>query len=763
VSANKKYAIALILALCILLSSLVSGAENKKSVISDFEASDYSIDLEATSTRHLMDKLENETVVSFLSNEGFEKKIENNNLEVWFREETASIHFVDKRTGYIWGELLEDKPENMSKTWSAFANSICTVEYYDKNDKVKQLPLSSKDLRVDYIWEKDTMTVKANAKSLGLKFEFEMKISEASVTFQLNDESIVEKVTDKINNRVKSIYFMPFLGSVEENKVPGYILLPDGSGALMRFSKKFSYINGFEKKIYGADVAVDNVTEQKELGANRNNDYMVETPQITLPLFGIVHGNGSNAILSVSENGEEYASVTASPAGYVTDYNWAAMRYDYRNMYVYQAAQDGTGVNTVSADKNTVNPKQTFYFLNGRDATYSGMAVFYRELLKKQGTLKTNKANKEIPLAMSVIGSDIKDGFFVDTEHVLTTIEETKNIVEETKKIIGSNNLTITYYGWKNGGMSKGDYITTKFNKKLGSENELKELKETLESNGGTFYLAVSTVMGNKDQLNVSQMASVGISKNVSVYENANQNLKYWQEYTVKPKFVQDFVNRLYKAYSGYSVNLTDLGYRLYSDYTRGSAYTRTETKKNFLEIASKKQNGKLALNNVNGYLFSATDEYFDIPTVSSQYLFETDTIPFLQIVLKGSIGYYGPYINQGFSSRNSLLKHIEYGMYPSFIVMAAENSKLTYTPLENYFSINYNDWLGTAVDFYSEISQVLNLVEGSEIEDHISLDAGVVKVKYSNGITVYVNYSSKDYNVDGITVGSMNWKVKGA
>ena len=340
---------------------------------------------------------------------------------------------------------------------------------------------------------------------------------------------------------------MPFLGSVEEDKVSGYILLPDGSGALMRFSKKFSYISGFDKKIYGADVAVDNVSEQKELGANRNNDYMVDTPQVTLPLFGIVHGNGYNAILSVSENGEEYASITANPSGYITDYNWAAMRYDYRSMYVYQAAQDGTGVNTVSDNKNTVNPKQTFYFLNGNDATYSGMAVFYRELLKNDDSLKSNKFDSEMPLALSVIGSDIKDGFFIDTEQVLTTVSESRKIAEEIKNKYNINNLTFSYYGWKSGSMSKADYNSVKFNSKLGSENELKDLKDLIENNGGTFYLSLSSVIGNKDQINVSQMASVGLSRNVCVYENANQNLKYWQEFTIKPGFVENFVKNIEK------------------------------------------------------------------------------------------------------------------------------------------------------------------------------------------------------------------------
>lgn len=761
-SANKIRAFALLLALCILCGSLVFAADNGKSTDSDYKASDYSIDLEATSTRHLMDKLEIETVTTLLSNDGYEKKIENESIEVWFRNDTASLHIVDKNTGYIWGELSEDKPENMSKTWSSFANSICTIEYYDDKDSAKQLPLSSDKVKADYKWENDRLEVSAEAKSLGLEFAFEMTVSGNAVTFELKDETLSETKLKKENNRIKSVYFMPFLGSVEENNVPGYIFLPDGSGALMRFSEKSSYMSGFEEKIYGDDVAVDTVSEQKELGANRNNDYMVDAPQVTLPIFAIVHGHGSNAILSVCENGEEYATITASPSGYVTDYNWVAMRYDYRSIYVYQAAQDGTGVNTVAENKNLINPKQTFYFLNGDNATYSGIAVYYREMLKKNGDLIKKVDSGEIPINLSVMGSDMKDGFFIDTEQVLTTVKQAEKILEKTVENLGTNNITLSYYGWKKGTLSSADYLSTKLNSKLGSYSELEKLKNKIENGGGTFYLSNATAMANKDQINVSQMASIGISKNVSVYENANQNLKYWQEYTVKPGYIKEYVDKISDEYSDYSFNFTDLGYRLYSDYTRSENYTRTQSKEFISELLADKKNGKLALNNVNGYLFKNIDEYFDIPTVSSQYIFETDTVPFLQIVLKGNIGYYAPYANQGFSSRNSILKHIEYGMYPSFMVMAADSSKLSYTTLEDCFSINYDDWSETITEFYGEISQALNCVEGSEIVSHTGIAAGVVKVEYSNGVGIYVNYSSKDYSVDGITVGSMNWCLEG-
>ena len=64
---------------------------------------------------------------------GFEKKCENDYLEIWFKEDIASIRVVDKRSGYVWGSLEEDTHEDLNDSLAAMANSICTIEYYDEN------------------------------------------------------------------------------------------------------------------------------------------------------------------------------------------------------------------------------------------------------------------------------------------------------------------------------------------------------------------------------------------------------------------------------------------------------------------------------------------------------------------------------------------------------------------------------------------------------------------------------------------------------
>jgi hypothetical protein len=145
---------------------------------------------------------------------------------------------------------------------------------------------------------------------------------------------------------------------------------------------------------------------------------------------------------------------------------------------------------------------------------------------------------------------------------------------------------------------------------------------------------------------------------------------------------------------------------------------------------------------------------------VSSQYLYETDTVPFLQIVLKGHIDYYAPYANLGFYSVNSILKMVEYGTYPSFIIAAAQNHELTDTPEVDLFTVNFDDWKGSIQSIYNQINAVQSRVEGSMITKHEVVAPGVVSILYDNGIDIYVNYTSTVYKTDDVMVPALGFTV---
>lgn len=65
-----------------------------------------------------------------------------------------------------------------------------------------------------------------------------------------------------------------------------------------------------------------------------------------------------------------------------------------------------------------------------------------------------------------------------------------------------------------------------------------------------------------------------------------------------------------------------------------------------------------------NLYLADYTDDLFGAPLTGRQYLFESDSVPFLQMVYKGHVDMYGDYLNVGNLSRAKIRKMMEYGVY---------------------------------------------------------------------------------------------------
>ncbi len=136
----------------------------------------------------------------------------------------------------------------------------------------------------------------------------------------------------------------------------------------------------------------------------------------------------------------------------------------------------------------------------------------------------------------------------------------------------------------------------------------------------------------------------------------------------------------------------------------------------------------------------------------ASRYSFETDSVPFLQIVLSGAMTMYAPYANQSFYTDLDVLKCIEYNAYPSFLLTGGDSSLLLGTPSQEYFSTGFDDWKATAVSIYTRIAQVLSHVQGQQIQNHTVLQEGLVEIAYETG-SIYVNYTDYELQVNGVTV----------
>ena len=688
--------------------------------------------------------------------DGYEKKLENGRLEIWFDSKNDTIRIKDKSNGYVWGALAGKTGNGLNKSWSNFANSICSVSYYNPNNQEARISMADINVRAAYDWGSDFVNCSFNASKLGISFSFTMRLNEDSISFEMEKDSLSETGKAKL----KSIYFIPFFGSAYQNEINGYVLLPDGCGALMRFSKSSTYLNGFDERIYGKDAGIDSIVETSSLNANRINEYLVPANTVTVPVFGVAHGVNQNAYLAVIEDGEEYASVMASPAGLTTDYNWACARFDYRQIYNQSSSVEAAGIPTVQKDANKMTPKISYYFLSGDKANYSGMANLYRELLTENKVLKAQESDGDIPMRVEVAGSTLKKGFIFNSLKILTTTREAENILS-TLHDDGVSNIKSVYRSWQKASADGIKYGKIKVSRRLGGISGLRSLKKSADSCGGRLYLYLDPVYANEKQVYKSSDIAINISDSFISKDSMNKDQLFPTKYFAKVSRYNKYFNTYSSKMKNFDFAAGNIGSILYSDYSNEASFSRTETKNQIADILKKSDSA--ALYNPNAYCWKYAEEYFDMPMANSQYLFETDTVPFLQIVLKGSINYYSQFLNQGYCSHNTILKMIEYGMYPSYIVMAADNYALSKTAMTDYFSLNFDDWRSDMAETYAYVNKALSSVEGSTIVSHSVLRQGVVRVKYSDNTVIYINYNAEDITADGVTVPAGDYIVAAA
>lgn len=712
-------------------------------------------DSEINSGRHTQYREADQTVESPYTVDGYTLRLQSDTLQVWVMEGTAKLRVVDRRSGYVWGLREDEKPDTLNKSWYAMASSLCALDYYNEKNSEERVATESKEVSLRYTWEKDRFQCAIDMKDQGFRLTVEVRLDGSSLHCGVVEGSVEEYGDCKI----KSLYFLPFLGSTYADTVDGYFLVPDGCGALLRFQKPSPYNSALEGRVYGPDPGIDSLAVAGNLLASRDNDYLVTENRMTLPVYGIVHGDGQHGVLAIIDGGQEQAFITANAAGVVTDYNWISTRFAYRTSYMKPVNKSGTGVYTAQENRNDITPSMEYVFMTEDDATYSAMAVYYRQRLEQEGKLPDAQTQEQIPLWLSILGAEIKKGVLFNTTEVLTTVEQAQSITEALQSA-GISNLSACYYGWEKGGLNGADYGELRLDSRLGREDALRAWQADLEQNGGELSLYRNLGQANKDQITLRQESAMNISSAYAHYSVDNKALMYPDSYVVKVAEAENNLEALRSRWAGWDFALDNIGIDPHSDYDRTQPMTRRETMEHYSALVS--ADAKSAVFQPSMYQWGGVSSYLDIPMTNSQYLFETDTVPFLQIILKNHIPYFAPYCNLGFYSENAMLKMVEYGAYPAFVVAQAQSYMLEDTPLSEMFSVCFDDWQESIVEQYSYLASALNAVEGEEITEHRMVAPGLARVSYENNIQIYVNYNAENVTIGDITVPARSYLVEG-
>ena len=683
----------------------------------------------------------------------------NNNYSLYFQDKDMIVKVCDLKNGYVWSSSIkEDEGKNLSKSLVSFSKALVTAEVINmksvKSSQAFSVLSENTDEPVKYI--ENGIEVDVTFPNTGISLIVKITLEEDGLTVAIPDSGIRQ---ENEQTRLGRLYIMPFFGAAYKDTYPGYIFIPDGSGALIRFDKARVYNSMYKGRIYGRDYSINSVRENT---INLRSEFYgaVETPAIMLPVFGIAHGSNQNAFISRITSGAEYCEIHASPAGVVVDYFWAAPQFIYRDIF-WQPDNTGYGFSVSQKQDNVVNAQVEYKFLHGDSANYTGMAVKYRKDLEDEGLLPSFKIEKSsaIPLYIDALMAEPVKSLLGTRVEQMTTLAEIENFVYRLERD-GVGPLMISLRGIEPGGYSGRRPEAFKLSRAVGGKKELEQLYGLLRTNGGQLMIS-------KDFTEVYD------------HQTSSNNLLYSieRQYTTKAinaylfnkkRFISldvayKFVSRIADLPAYYqSISLDSAGKLLYTSFKQDHEYTRAQAlgkTKALLETAAD-VTSHLALQAPNEYALAYADSIFDIPLNHSQLMYETDCVPFMQIVLSGRLPLFSQSANAGVDMMNQTLRLIEFGMYPMYTVTGKASNMLSKSNMNTVFNSQFESIAPYLTEQYKTVNEVLSQVTGKSIVSRRVLEEGVAVVGYEEGIQIVVNYTEKAFNYKNMVVNAGSAKI---
>ncbi|WP_298008219.1 DUF5696 domain-containing protein, partial [Anaerolinea sp.] len=420
----------------------------------------------------------------------------------------------------------------------------------------------------------------------------------------------------------------------------------------------------------------------------------------------------------------------------------------YNESYFQPTNRAGAGVTALQPQTNAFDVVLHYRFLTGGDSDYVGMARSYQQYLRQKGMLKASPIlDDRIGIRLEFLTAERRKVLLWNEAIPMTTFEQARQIVETLQV----SHPEVILYGWQPLGPSSMFPSALKLESALGSQSDLRALAEQVHAQGGRLSLYFDA--------QAAYLGEPGYSPRFDLARSiANLNLegynRFKKQYYLNLDAIQERLTSLADDFfedPPLGLALDGIGTLLYSDFRTRPPLNREQTITAYQDLLSGLPT-PVGLYAPNDYLWGVTSAVYDLPSSSSGYLYTTDTVPFLQIALSGFVPYYGQALNFSPDLQEDLLRHADYGVYPSFFVTYQETAKILETRSRWIYTSSIHQWRAEIERVYDWLNTRLGAVRGASIVSRTVLQEGVVLVTYSNGKQIGVNYTDQPFQVEGVT-----------
>lgn len=674
-------------------------------------------------------------------------------LKLMLDEQTGQIAIENLKNGDIWLSTPQNAENDELASGITRTNllSRIVVRYKKGNSLSYTNDYTGSVLNGDTTYEVNDNRIIANYKFANEGFLIPVEYSVKGDIFSA--KILAEQIVEEGDCLINSIELLPFFGAGGTTD-EGFMLVPDGSGAVINFNNGKSEFDQYSKQVFGEDISLDNDTEQL------NNE------NILIASFGIKNNN--SAFIAHISSGAACAEISAAVAGQSCSYNRVYTSFCYRNIQSVSLSDIvGKNVSGMFSGLNTASTKEfcvNYKILDSASADLSGMAEATYQRLKENGVGAEQKSR----LVLDLYGGVNKEKAFLGIRYTgiekLTTYGDVLDILDTCQEIgIDNVDSALRYFSVDDikGKISTGFKFTTKLGKKS-------DYKELISKSNVYPYVNINKFSKGSLGYNRYFTAAMGLDLvPVEIYDYSISNRTYDENgspaylipYTKLEKAVNS-VNKSIKNKQLQGMLVDNLVGTLYSDFAKkgilkdGAQGVVTDILNDFSSTGV-----KFMMSAPNEYAFKYADLITDLPTSSSGYgLFDYD-VPFCQMALHGLVDYSSEAVNLNAMSKQQLLQIVKTGSQLKFSVIKNGGKSIVGTELEYLSSADFDDIKEIVAEWYQKLSVITSATSGARIVSYTEKD-GISVTTYDNNTRVYVNLTEADCEIDSVKILSMDYAV---
>lgn len=623
--------------------------------------------------------------------------------------------------------------------------------------------------KLEQIFEKAGYTADDLAADKELSTQLSSKdtfVFDASIIYKLDGGDLVVEMplSDLEYSEATPIYTLvplPYFGA-GGSEDEGYLLVPEGGGALINFNNNKLSQASYYANLYGWDMAL-------------SRDAVVHDTRAYFNVFGIA--NGDDSFICMLEEGAPYVSVQADIAGHGSSYNFVNSVYTISPSELYQVGDlNSQNVYKFLETLPDETLTQRYRFVNS--SSYVDMAKTYQGYLKdRYGDYFTENSDEGTPVVLEIVGAVDKVrqilGVPVSRPLKLTKYSEAEDMIRQLASE-GMSNISVKYTGWCNGGVNQKILSKAKTISALGSKKDLKALGTAAEELGVDLYLEGVTHYeydsGLLDGFFSFTDAARFLSKEraeLFVYSDVTYAAREGVDsyYLLHPDIIKENAEVLAKAAGQYSANVAfrDMGKDLSSDYYLKNSVSRQQAMDSHAQILKEidDDNKKVMINMGNDYALPYADIVTNMDLSGSGYTIIDEEIPFYQLAIHGFVNYVGLPLNTCGNEQKELLESAEYGAGLSFSLMRETAFALQKTLYTEYYASDFAAWHDRMMEIYNRYNSEMGHIFGQQMTGHEKLDDSLSCTVYEDGTKVYVNYGFTDtVTPDGVKVPARDYLV---